>query len=229
MNLSEGTRRLALVLGGLGAIAGGVLSYVYLQPILHQRELHKAFEQLSNSDVVKEQRKTLQSPDPYAEFQKPAPTSAPRGAVLDYDALAQKRGAALIPPPPSGHAIDPKTGWRVVGLPPGAVLKPIPQHGRAKLSDTAPPSSPAIEWDSDGKPIRYAAPQPLEYDANGKPIDPFAAIATPLPSEVNKGGIATINWSHDYGVASIEITNGETLSPAPARWQYLVGALLPVL
>jgi hypothetical protein len=80
-----------------------------------------------------------------------------------------------------------------------------------------------------------------EWDANGKPIaatssttpstaDPYAAIATPLSSEVNRGGIATINWSHDYGVASIE-TDRQTLYPtaAPSSWLYLFIVLLPLL
>ncbi len=189
MNLREGTRRLALLLGGLGAIAGGVLSYVYLQPVMRQREMHKSFEQLANSNVVKEQRKALHSPDPYASIAKP-----------------------------------------ISGLPPGAILKPIPQHGRAKLSDIAP-SSPPVEWDANGKPI--AATTSTAPPTGGDFLDG----ATPLSSEVNKGDIKTINWDRDHvwndasGIYSIETDGGQILYPtaAPSAWLYLFAALFPIL
>jgi|SRR5665213_546231 len=188
MNLKEGTRRLALLLGVAGAIAAGFVSYFELQTVIDQRGRHNKFEQLATSDVVKDQRKILQSPDPYA-----------------------------------------------------SIAKPIPHHGRAKLNDTAPPSPPPVEWDANGNPIRYAAAQPVEYDADGKPIaatsstappirGDFLDGATPLSSEVNKGDIKTINWSHDYGVGSIETADGQTLYPteAPSAWLYLLAALFPV-
>lgn len=57
MNLREGTRRLALLLGVAGAIAGGFASYVELQPVMRQRADHQRFEQLANSDVVQHERK----------------------------------------------------------------------------------------------------------------------------------------------------------------------------
>jgi hypothetical protein len=50
MNFIEGTRRLALVLGVAGVLAGGFASYVELQPIL----LHNRFDRLANSDAVKQ-------------------------------------------------------------------------------------------------------------------------------------------------------------------------------
>lgn len=53
MNLGEGTRRLALLVGVLGAITGGVGSYVELQSAIRQRAEHIRFERLANSDVVK--------------------------------------------------------------------------------------------------------------------------------------------------------------------------------
>jgi hypothetical protein len=54
MNLREGTRRLALLLGVVGAIFGGFVSYAELQSMTRQRADHRLFEQLANSDVVKE-------------------------------------------------------------------------------------------------------------------------------------------------------------------------------
>jgi len=71
MNLREGTRRLALLLGVVGALGGSFVAYLEWQDIQSQRTRHDKFEQLANSDVVKEQRKTLQSPDPYASIAKP--------------------------------------------------------------------------------------------------------------------------------------------------------------
>lgn len=57
MNLREGTRRLALLLGVVGAILGGFASYIELQNVLSEREYHDRFEKLANSDVVKQVRK----------------------------------------------------------------------------------------------------------------------------------------------------------------------------
>ena len=59
MNLREGTRRLALLLGVAGVIVGGLASYVELQTALEQRARHNRFEGLVASDVVKQERKSL--------------------------------------------------------------------------------------------------------------------------------------------------------------------------
>ena len=58
MNLKEGTRRLALLLGVAGAILGGFASYLELQSVMDQRARHNRFEQLANSDVVQQERKS---------------------------------------------------------------------------------------------------------------------------------------------------------------------------
>jgi hypothetical protein len=50
MNLREGTRRLALFLGTVGAILGGFASYLELQSVLSQRTRHNAFQSLAGSD-----------------------------------------------------------------------------------------------------------------------------------------------------------------------------------
>ncbi len=124
MNLREGTRRLALLLGVVGAILGGFASYAVLQPVMRQRADHQRFEQLANSDVVKQERKGLQTP-----------------------------------------------------------------------------------------------------------IDLSAGLEFPFSSTVNRGGIMTINWGHNYEVESIEAMDGQTLypTPAPSAWLYLLIALFPIL
>ena len=52
MNLKEGTRRLALLFGAVGAIAGGVLAYAQFQSTMRQRANHQHFEQLANTSIV---------------------------------------------------------------------------------------------------------------------------------------------------------------------------------
>jgi hypothetical protein len=46
MNLREGTRRLALLLGAVRTILGGFASYLELQSALNQRERHNKFERM---------------------------------------------------------------------------------------------------------------------------------------------------------------------------------------
>ena len=47
MNIREGTRRLALLLGVLGALFGGFVSALQLQELLQQRRNHERFERVS--------------------------------------------------------------------------------------------------------------------------------------------------------------------------------------
>lgn len=62
VNLGEGTRRLALVLGLVGVIFGGLYSYSKLQAVLNQREWHNRFERLASADEVKKLRASLGKP-----------------------------------------------------------------------------------------------------------------------------------------------------------------------
>ena len=80
MNLREGTRRLALLLGAVGAVLGGFASFLELQSTLDQRTRHKQFEQLANSDVVKQERKCR--------------------------SLGYASGCSQVPPPPPGYTLD---------------------------------------------------------------------------------------------------------------------------
>jgi hypothetical protein len=79
MNLREGTQRLALLLGVLGAILGGFASYVELQTTLAQRTRHNKFEQLANSSVAEQARKNCfesSAPSehgPWGKYQPPLP------------------------------------------------------------------------------------------------------------------------------------------------------------
>lgn len=61
MNLQEGTRRLALFLGVGGFLFGGFVSYFELKSLLEQNERHKTFERFATSDIVQQERKSLQN------------------------------------------------------------------------------------------------------------------------------------------------------------------------
>jgi hypothetical protein len=80
MNLREGTRRLALLLGVVGAILGGVVSYLELQTVLQQRARHNRFEQLANSDVVQQARASI-------EVSESGPSQNPPPAKFDWSVV----------------------------------------------------------------------------------------------------------------------------------------------
>jgi hypothetical protein len=93
MNLKEGTRRLALLLGAAGAIVCGVLSYAQLQSNLHQRADHKRFEQLVNSEVVRQERDRRFAPLKDAKTGKPSidpKTGTP--IMVDWDEVEPING-----------------------------------------------------------------------------------------------------------------------------------------
>jgi hypothetical protein len=54
MNLREGTRRMALLSGAVGAILGGFASYSELQTLLEQKASHNRFVQLAGSAAAQE-------------------------------------------------------------------------------------------------------------------------------------------------------------------------------
>jgi len=62
MDFKEGTRRLALLLGVVGAILGGFASYVELRPVMRDRADHQMFEQLGNSPAVQQARDSYLPP-----------------------------------------------------------------------------------------------------------------------------------------------------------------------
>jgi len=59
MSLKEGMRRLALLLGAVGAIFGGFASWSELQSIKEQRASHDRFEQLAASPVAQQARRSI--------------------------------------------------------------------------------------------------------------------------------------------------------------------------
>ena len=182
MNLKEGTRRLALLLGVVGAVLGGFASYLELQSVLNQREHHVKFELLANSDNAQKERKCRLLGYASGCFQIKLP---PGATLVEQDQKKQE-------------------DWFV---------KNAPKKNAAPYAATAEPS------ETNGVPTKFSAAEMED--------------AVPLPSEVNAGGIKTINWSKGwtYAVESIETEDGQTLYPtlAPNRWLYLVAAICPIL
>ncbi len=88
MNLREGTRRLALLLGVVGAIAGGFASYSELLTVLEQWARHNRFEQLAASPFVQHAQESCYASSPKPEhgpwdkYQAPQqiPPPVPKGA-----------------------------------------------------------------------------------------------------------------------------------------------------
>jgi|GEM_PF-1357601 len=241
MNLKEGTRRLALLLGVAGMIGGGFVSYVELQAVLSQRARHNRFEQLAHSyDILKERKCRLLGYDSGC-FRIKLPPGATLVEQAPNDWQTVPSGASQQMPPQndewSQYEVTPPVRTRN--------SKPAPS-AKVYLNDNGSPISSAPSSETPTAKAMHSPPKP-KYTIEDSP-DPYAATAepssgvptkfsseavTPLASEVNMDGIKTINWSQgmDYRVESIETEDGQTLypTPAPSRWLYLLIALLPAL
>jgi hypothetical protein len=207
MNLKEGTRRLALLLGAVGAIFGGFSSYLELHTILEQGARHNKFEQLADSDVVQRERKCRLagmtsgcSDDPYAATAIQAPAGDPYAATAELSYRPQKVKQTL-------H--DPK-------------FYELSSAAQQKVLATLDPVYAQLPLQEQVKVLQIGR---QKYGGSA------AGATTPVPSEVDKSGIKAINWSQDYAVESIETGDGQTLYPTPATsaWTYLLIALFPIL
>lgn len=249
MNLREGTRRLALLLGAVGAILGGFASYAELQTLLNQRARHNKFEQVANSDLVKQARADW-------VFARVPP---------DYDTLAKKFGGTKIVP-----LFDPQ--GKVRDVPSGDVSKALASGGERAIRFRAPDGKErwVRESEKDAAVRSGGVPEASEYSDQQKLLatawrsfsqerradliarmnpeqksrlrtlieeqtqrgqDWFIENAPTPSSEVDRGDIKTIHWSKDLGVDSAETEDGQTLypTPAPSEWMFLLVALFPVL
>lgn len=207
MNLKEGTRRLALLMGAVGAILGGFASYTELQTVLSQRARHNKFGQLADSDVVQRERKCRLvgmtsgcSDDPYAATAIQAPAGDPYAATAELRYRPQTVKQML-------H--DPK-------------FYELPSAEQQKVLATLDPDYAQLPLQEQVKVLQIG---------RQKWGDSAAGATTPVPSEVDKSGIKAINWGQDFAVESIETQDGQTLypTPAPSAWLYLLIALFPVL
>jgi len=216
MNLGEGTRRLALLLGAVGAIAGGFASYLELQTVLDQRARHNKFEQLAGSDVVQQERKLLPL----------------KGGLSKQDIQDLLRiRSTLTSGDPRIEKIDSLVDlgrFQYVALPDGNYGQ-FPADAKdseivAAIATEFPQAKPWLIYQSVGKRIRAPDFIPDAADKWGK-------YAVETETEVNEGGIKAIQWDKNYQVESIEKQDGQTLypTPEPNRWLYFLIALTPIL
>jgi hypothetical protein len=205
LNLREGTRRLALLLGVVGAILGGFASYVELQTTLEQSLRHNRFERLAGSDVVQIERKLL----------------PPKGKLSQQDIADLRKIQSMLPEgDPRKARIDSlidSASFQYVKLPDGS-------YGKFPADASDSEIRAAIE---EKFPGAYSG---LKKQEQG-PWEEAAKEFQEAQSEVDKGGIKIIHWTKDYGVQSIETEDGQTLypTPAPSAWLYLLVALFPIL
>jgi hypothetical protein len=253
MNLREGTRRLALLLGVIGAMVGGVASYLELQPILDQMARHKSFERLANSDVVKQVRKAIQVPG-FGPPENPPPAFNPN---LPYEAVAsdpiqefmalpleqQLSTLQQLSPDKQDKLLAKVKEYRSKQTAPAERMR-VPQLGpmpdqmtleefgqriKAKYPQYANLSDADIANKVIAKYPQYKAFIKAASGNKYEIVDPddWKVIA----DEVDRGGIKTIHWTKDYGIESIDTEDGQTLypTPAPSAWRYLLIVLFPIL
>jgi hypothetical protein len=219
MNLKEGTRRLALLLGVVGAIFGGVVSYFQLQSTIRQRGNYQRFEELANSQATNVQRNCIlgivgkqgcREPgnSPYPNTTR---VSLPNGEARDY------------PKEMSEEQIE------------ATLRKEFPSNNNAKIDPYAATAEPN-DWEEVDPKTLKPIKKKVYLDDNGNPISQSSAPSltsgnAPDASTVNKDGIAVIRWTKSLAIASIETQDGQTLypTPAPGAWSCVAIALLPLL
>jgi hypothetical protein len=252
VNLKEGTRRLALLLGAVGALFGAFVSYSELQSAIHQRADHQRFQQLANSRVVQEQcRKRVAS------------------MWFSLDQEQRKKALARMSPEKKTElqkyvAEFPSSG-SMKGDPYASIAEPLPApkepRGQGKYSDAdiAPPHGKYTDADvtrvdphravKEPTDWQTVSPQPVKprFNPNAPyspespsgsqvPIPEGAQIGGPIPTDSdtstpNEDGIKRIHWSDGFEPESIETTDGQTLysMPAPGLWSYVAVVALPLL
>ena len=215
MNLREGTRRLALLLGVAGAIFGGFVSYLQLQSTMRQRADHQRFEQLADSRVVQEQfRKRVASK--WFSLDQEQRKEALARMTPEQKTRLQKYVAEYEQK--ASETIDFK---KYEGITAKASGDEFDQY---KTNRTGP--APKQPRGRRGKIDLSAGDTP--------PIDLSAGDKPPADSDTstpNEDGIKTIHWTDGFEPESIETTDGRTLypTPAPGLWSYVTIAVLPLL
>jgi len=185
MNVKEGMRRLALLLGILGAALGCFASYIFLNDTVEARARYKAFEVLANSEAVQQERKILQTqpdfiPDTAASAQKILPlpkgaTSSPTKTYLDDSGN-----------PITSAVTDEPHGWQVVD----ANEKPEPsQVKRGNIKAVHWTKDLAVESieTEDGNTL-YAEPKPTLWPYLLAAIFPVLGFVIPW------GSIRALAW-----------------------------------
>jgi hypothetical protein len=218
MNLREGMQRLALLLGVVGAILGGFVSYSELQSALGQRARHVKFEQLANSNVVKQVRT---EPDWFAQNAPPYAAALSSGNVsMPFQQMTLEQFGQKIKSKYPEYADLSNADLAT------KVLAKYPQY-------ISVITSPDViqQWKAFDAKQREQAMAAMTPDQKLKLAVELGYKTPPTVSTVNRENIKTIHWTEDYGIESIETADGQTLypTPAPAWWTYLLIAFLPII
>jgi hypothetical protein len=193
VNFKEGTRRLALFLGVVGAILGCFASYLELQSFLNQRTRYNRFEQLAASDVVQQERKCRLLDHPGGCVQM----KLPPGYALDKPKQGKYTDADIAEPSQTDDFAD--------------IAKPLPtgvppKFSAAEMEDSVPLSSKVnaegiktINWskgmsygvesiDTEDGQTLYPTPAPNRW------LYLFAAILPALGFALPWGLIRAVRW-----------------------------------
>jgi hypothetical protein len=164
MNLREGTRRLALLLGVVGAILGGLASYMELHSVLNQRARHNRFEQLAASDVVQQEHNCMvgilsergctehlngDKWDKYIvspSYPNAKRISLPNGVIRDYPSSMNNEQVGKIlnkqfPPDAKGILPQPTEGIRKINWSHDYVVESIETDDGETFYSTATPAA----------------------------------------------------------------------------------------
>ncbi len=249
MNVNEGMRRLALLLGAVGAVLGGFVSYTLLSGALHQIARHNAFERLAHSSVVEQARAhwiAARIPPDYDALSRrfggrtSVPMFDPKGTVREIPAedvskaLAAGGEIAIRFKAPDGTERWVRESERDAAIKAGGVPDVPDYSDQQKLL--------AAIWRSLGAKERHEMLAEMNAEQAGalqalldqealQGSDWFAENAPLPPSEVDRGGIRAIHWNRDLAVDSIETEGGQTLYPAPepSGRTYPLIVVLPVI
>ena len=168
MNVREGSRRLALLLGVVGALFGGFMSFLQLQQVLNQRSIHNSLEgdisqmrplpqgAVVDSDFLKgaikvgELEQSGSPPTPATSPSQPKEWDASGKPIVDYDALAAQVRAEHPAPAKADK-------WQKYTVPPDdltSARKPVAEaHGN-------PADSTLVSTKNDDSRTLYPTPAP---------------------------------------------------------------------
>ncbi len=259
MNLNKGMRRVALLLGMVGALIGGYRSYSDLQSILPATLNNHHIRQDANAEPVQqtiraakaydkclqEARNRAQEPDGFIPDQ--------RVTVTGYDAQANPIQFACATAQSNEPKIDDwKTIQPVAPANPQAKTPQIdpqtgediridPQTGERLPQAKAPPSKKQYYDPVTGKPISNPTPPNDEWEAGITTSHGFFAPSdAKCHAILGQPGAAFIDghpmlvcWDKNYTVVSFEGQKAfpfpYELEPEPSAWAYCWYAFLPVL
>jgi len=200
MNFKEGMRRLALLVGALGATLGCFASYVVLRDATAEWRRYKAFELLATSNVVQQERISwvlAKLPQGYTPASSEVSKDmTPEQAIEKLRALPEAKQrellARLAPEAKKGileilnKQKDIVTTWKSLS----------PERREELLAKMTPEQ-------------KHRLRTVIEQQTQQREQDPYAAIAepideppgwevvpenTPNSSQANKEGIKTIHW-----------------------------------